>query len=134
MASQVSGSDLVVAVYDETAYGETPGTPDGRLICFRSLDIQPNEELLVDDTICSAQGRGVARPGRGGVAPSGNISVAVDHEQIGFWLKHLFGTPQTTGSDPYTHVFTPVELLPGFIVEKDYTADIASKIERFRRR
>ena len=30
----------------------------------------------------------------------------IDTEAFGFWLKGAFGTPVTTGTGPYTHVFT----------------------------
>lgn len=131
MPSQVSGSDIVVALYDEAEYGVTPDTPAGRAVCFSSFNLQPNEELLTDDTICASNGRGVPRPGRGGVAPGGSVRVAVAPEHVGFWLRHLLGEPVTTGAGPYTHVFTPGDLPVGFIAEKDYTAKIASKVERF---
>jgi len=32
--------------------------------------------------------------------------VPIDTEAFGFWLKGAFGTPVTTGTGPYTHVFT----------------------------
>ena len=128
--TQVSGSNAVVALYDETTWGTTPPAGSGRRAYVSALSLQPNQDLVRSDIITS--GRGMERPTRGNLAPGGSIRTEVAPENVGFWLRHLFGTPATTGTEaPFTHVFTPTELPVGFSVEKDWTAEIASKVERF---
>jgi hypothetical protein len=38
-------------------------------------------------------------------------------EQLGYWLYLAFGAPSTSGSDPYTHVFTVGTTQPDFTYE-----------------
>jgi len=40
------------------------------------------------------------------VTADGSVVVPIDTEAFGFWLKGAFGAPVTTGTGPYTHVFT----------------------------
>lgn len=131
MAGQVSGVDIKVAVYDENVtYGVAPLTPfGGRYLYFSKLGLSADQGL-VESPVLSA-GRGTRRPGVGNIAVAGSIETTIAPESIGFFLKHLLGTPTTSGSGPYTHVFRPKALPIGFMVEKDYTAKIASKVERF---
>lgn len=128
--AQVSGSDVVVALYHETAWGVDPGTPDGRKAYFTALNVAASQNMIDDATISG--GRGTRRSGRGNLDVAGNIDMVIAPTQIGFFLKHLLGTPTTTGaSAPYTHTFKPTTLPAGFIIEKDWTSKIASKVERF---
>lgn len=130
MTGQVSGVDVVVALYDETVYGADPSPAAGRKCYLSKLDVSA-EQTLIQSPIITA-GRGLPEPGRGNLAVAGSIETTIAPQTIGFWLKHLLGAPTTTGSDtPYTHVFRPKALPIGFVVEKDYTAKISSKVERF---
>lgn len=128
--AQISGSDIVVAVYDEATFGVDPGTPAGQKVYYTSLNVAANQGQVDDATISG--GRGVRRSGRGNVDVSGSMGIVVAPENVGRWLKHILGTPVTTGaSTPYTHTYIPKALPAGFIIEKDYTSKLASKIERF---
>jgi hypothetical protein len=40
------------------------------------------------------------------VTADGSVVVPIDTEAFGLWLKGAFGAPVTTGTGPYTHVFT----------------------------
>jgi hypothetical protein len=129
--AQVSGSDIVVGLYDETAFGEDPGTPVGYKAYYSPpLDVAASQNQIQSDTIAS--GRGVPRAGRGNIDISGSFSLEFSPEQIGWWFKHAFGAPVTSGAGPYTHVFVPTALPTSFQIEKDYTAKIASKVEALK--
>jgi len=129
--AQVSGSDIQVLLYHESAWGVDPGTPAAQIAYIQSLGLTANQNLVASEVISG--GRGVRRPGAGNLSVAGAIRTEVAPENIGFWLSHLLGAPTTTGvSAPYTHGFVPDALPAGFRVEKDYTAALASKVERFR--
>jgi hypothetical protein len=133
--TQVSGANCKVGLFDETTWGVTPSSsPAGRVCYFTSLDISPNQALTKSQTI--GQSRGVRRSARGNLAPGGTLNAEVAPENIGYWLRHLLGTPTTTGTGdpaaaPWTHVFKPATLPEGFTLEKDWTPEITGKTELF---
>lgn len=126
----VRGSDAKIGLYDETAYATVPGSPDGRLCHFTEFSLAPSRENVVSNTISADRNR--ARPGAGNWDVSGNINVEAAPESIGFWLRHLLGTPVTVGSaSPFTHTFRPKALPVGFVAELDLTTGIASKVHQY---
>lgn len=128
---QISGSDIAALLYHETAAGVDPGTPAARVAYFTSLGLKASRGQIEDDTITN--GRGVQRPARGNLDVSGDFSAILAPETAGFFLSHLLGTPTTTGvATPYTHVFKPAALPPGFRLEKDYNSVVADKVEVYK--
>jgi hypothetical protein len=66
----------------------------------------------------------------GNIDAGSTILASVGPNQIGYWLTHAMGVCTSSGSSaPYTHTFTP-KTLPSFIIEHDYSADIASTVVR----
>jgi len=51
-------------------------------------------------------GRDPLAPMLDAVTADGSVVVPIDTEAFGLWLKGAFGAPVTTGTGPYTHVFT----------------------------
>lgn len=131
MTTQVAGVDVVVAAYQETTFGVDPSpSPSGRLVYYSSLTLSANQNML-DSTIMSS-GRGTPRPSRGNIAVAGNLDTTLAPTSLGFWLKQILGDPTTTGETaPYTHVFKPDTLLPGFVIERDFTEIVANKVDKF---
>ena len=128
--AQVSGSDVKLAIFHEATWGVDPGVPDGKKLYFSTCGVNAAQNAVDDPTISG--GRGLRRSGRGNVDISGNLDVVIAPENFGTLLYHILGVPVTVGaSAPYTHTFIPKTLPPGFILEKDYTSKIASKVERF---
>ncbi|WP_295403082.1 phage tail tube protein [uncultured Thiocystis sp.] len=123
--AQISGVDIAVALYEETAFGVDPGTPSGTKAYFSSLNVKAAQESIDNPII--AGGRGVPRPGRGNIDVSGAFATTVAPGSHPFWLKQILGAP--TGSGILTYV--PKALPTSFIIEKDYTSKLASKVERF---
>ena len=57
---------------------------------------------------------------------SGSVTVPVDMRYIGHWLTGLLGDPVTTGSGPYTHVFTSDDAsLPSYALEMAHASAAA---------
>jgi hypothetical protein len=128
--AQVSGADVKLAIFHEATWGVDPGVPDGKKLYFSTCGVNAGQNAVDDPTISG--GRGRRRSGRGNVDISGNLDVVIAPENFGTLLYHILGVPVTVGvATPYTHTFIPKSLPPGFILEKDYTAKIASKVERF---
>ena len=57
------------------------------------------------DTIEFAYGRDPQAPIRDAVNVDGDVVIPMDAENLGFWLKAIFGQPVTTGTTPRTHTF-----------------------------
>lgn len=110
------GSDSVLLVKEQVAF-ETPATGNFRKVPFFSTSIGAEQGLVTEPRILG-QGRGAPRPFRDVVNAGGDFVVPVDAENIGFWLKMFFGSPATTGTSDFTHVFkTEALTLPFFSAE-----------------
>jgi hypothetical protein len=127
--AQISGSDIVVGLYEETTFGEDPDTPSGVLAYFSSLNVAASQNNIDNPII--AGGRGVPRPGKGNIDVSGSIVTTIAPATAPFWLKQILGAPTGSGTNASPFVYVPKALPPGFIIEKDYTSKLASKVERF---
>ena len=56
-------------------------------------------------------------PIKDALTADGNVVVPLDAEAYGYWLKGAFGSPQTTGAGPNTHLFESGNwTLPSFSV------------------
>jgi len=127
--AQISGSDIVVGLYEETTFGEDPASPSGVSAYFSSLNVTASQNNI-DNPIISG-GRGVPRPGKGNIDVSGSFVTTIAPGTAPFWLKQILGAPTGSGTNASPFVYVPKALPPGFIIEKDYTAKLASKVERF---
>lgn len=107
----------------ESAFGTNPTTTAGKKLPFNALEVTGSQNLIDPATITGT--RNPVEPGKGNLAVDGNITVPMDLDAIGYWLKAIFGAPTTTGaSAPYTHVFKVGNVQPSFVLEKGFT-DIA---------
>lgn len=127
MAS-VPGSKVVVVAYDETTYKNTAVSPDGLRLSFAQFGVVPDQGRDNSEVLSGFRGRNRSVLGNRSVA--GPVQHEVGPESIGFWLKHLIGAPDTTGSGPYEHVFEVGEgasaLPPGITFEQDFTNRIGT--------
>jgi hypothetical protein len=126
----VLGSAVKVAVYDEVTYKTTTSVTKGMLAYYTECSLAASRNNIQPNTISSDRSR--PRPGAGNYDVSGNLNVELAPEHVGFFLRHVLGAPVTTGAGaPYTHTFRPKDLPVGLIVERDWTTNIASKVEHF---
>jgi hypothetical protein len=128
---QPSGTNCVVAIFDETTYATDPGAPDGQMLYVVSSGVRPQQNLQDSNTLTGARAR--ARPTRGNIDVSGSIEVELSAENHGKLLKHAMGLVNTTGAGPYTHVLTLGALPVGMAIEHDYSSAIsgAGRYEKF---
>lgn len=128
----MKGSRALFTLYDEAQYKTDPAAPDGKKIYAYSNGVRATQEHEQDQTLRGTRGQG--KPAQGNVNVAGTIVTSIDHTNIGFLLKHLFGAPTTTGPGPYVHEFTPGDLEVGFTLEKDHSADATgvNKVEKLQ--
>ncbi|MBI1207251.1 MAG: hypothetical protein GC191_08175 [Azospirillum sp.] len=102
--SRARGSLATLAAHSNAStYGTVPAAAGWNRLPFGSWDLSAEQPYEADDTL--GFGRVPQEPNRGLVTAQGNVTVPVDVRNIGFWLKHLFGTLVTTGV-PATGSFT----------------------------
>lgn len=110
----------------ESSYGSDPDTPDAKLMPINSLTLNSTQAKNRPGT--KRGHRNPAAPFDGNIEVSGSAEVPVDAEAFAWWLKAMFGTPDTEGSDaPYTHTFKVKDEQPSLVVEKKF-ADASSTI------
>lgn len=98
------GSDATMQLAYEQAFGTPPASDFARLP-FVSSALGATRGLIESDLI--GQGRRPFDPTQDVVVNDGDVVVPIDLTHFGYWLKLLFGPPNTTGSAPlYNHEFS----------------------------
>lgn len=114
-----TGQNAQIAFVFESTFGTSPasGYTYVPIITFTHGE----ERNLIEDNVIVA-GRDPERPARGIIDASGTTRVPLDLRGIGYWLKLFMGAPQTTGSDPFTHVFeSGAAALPSASIEQQHS-------------
>jgi hypothetical protein len=109
------GSRALMALAFESTFGTTPGSGFLKMP-FVSSNLGASQALLESEVL--GNGRDPIDPDLDVQVADGDIVVPVDTEAFGVWLKMLLGDPVTTGSGPYTHVFSSkADTLPSASLE-----------------
>jgi hypothetical protein len=93
--ARARGANAVMAAVFEATYGVTPGT-GFRKLPFVSANLGEEQSLIESDLL--GYGRDPLTPAYDVVSNESDIVVPMDHRNIGFWLKALFGNPTTAAS------------------------------------
>ena len=101
--ARAQGARAQMALAFETTYGASPATGYTQ-IPFATASLGAEQPLLSNELL--GYGRDPLAPMLDAVTADGSVVVPIDTEAFGFWLKGAFGAPVTTGTGPYTHVFT----------------------------
>ena len=96
------GARTQFALAFESTYGTAPGS-GYTLLPFAASGLGAEQPLL--DSELLGMGRDPLAPILDAITAGGDITIPMDAEALGFWLKAAFGSPVTTGTDPYTHTF-----------------------------
>lgn len=116
--ARAQGARSQLAVAFESVYGTPPGSGFTRLP-FATSGLSAEQPLLASELL--GYGRDPLAPIKDAITVDGEVTVPIDAEAFGFWLKGAFGNPVTTGGDtddPYSHVFkTGNWTLPSLAVE-----------------
>jgi len=100
--ARAQGARAQMALAFETTYGTAPVGGYFR-IPFASSSLGAEQPLLNSELL--GYGRDPLPPVKDAVTADGDISVPIDAEAWGMWLKAAFGDPATTGTGPWTHEF-----------------------------
>ena len=101
--ARAQGARAQMALAFETTYGTSP-TSGYSQMPFATASLGAEQPLLSNELL--GYGRDPLVPMLDAVTADGAIVVPIDTETFGLWLKGAFGAPVTTGTGPYTHVFT----------------------------
>lgn len=113
-----SGSQLQALVAFESTYGTAPSSGFFRVPLSR-MAVRPSQVLIDSDLL--GLGRDAQRPVRDMIRVEGDLTVPVDLNNIGIWLKGLLGSPTTSGTSPKTHTYTSgSNTLPSMAIEVGY--------------
>jgi hypothetical protein len=112
------GSRAQMNVAFESVYGTAPAS-GYRTMPFASHGLGAMQPLLDNELL--GFGRDPLAPIKDAVTADGRISVPIDVENLGVWLKGAFGAPVTTGTTPKVHTFQSGGLsLPSMAIELGY--------------
>ena len=127
---QVRGANIRLIGVTDPAYRTPRVTPDALILPFVSHGVAASETRDTDETIDGY--RGMNRSVAGAQTLNGPVQINAAPQTIGFWLKHLIGTPTSSlATGVTTYVFTPAAsgataLPPSFTLEQDMGAGFTS--------
>jgi len=120
---QARGTQTVTALFQETTYNTTPGTPSGQKLYLTANQIQAQQNRLDSNTLTNSRERD--QPIAGNINVAGPLNFELGAEWIGTLMKNAMGTNATTGAGPYVHTMTLGDLPAGMVIEKDFGANIS---------
>lgn len=128
---QARGSQMTVALFEESVYGVDPGAPVGKKIYVKAFTGGATQALLTPETLTGARVR--SAPARGNNDVAFALPVELSAESHGTLFKHALGAVTTTGANPYEHVIIPGALPVGLVVERDFGSNISDsgRYEKF---
>lgn len=128
---QARGSQMTVALFEESVYGVDPGAPAGKKIYVKAFTGGATQALLTPETLTGTRTRTL--PDRGNIDAAFALPVELSAENHGPLFRHALGNVVTTGTGPYFHVITPGALPVGAVIERDFGANItdAARYEKF---
>jgi hypothetical protein len=114
------GYNFAMPIAFESAYG-TAESSGFVSVPVNNFGIKESRDLNDDPRL--GQGRDPVDPYQGRRAVDGPVTVPVDVANFGYWMRQLFGAPDTSGSSTYTHVFTSgAASLPSICAEAQYSS------------
>ena len=113
-----SGNSKTVIDF-ETSFGVVPTTKKGKFVPFNSNGLEWKQNQIDPATITGT--RNQVKPAKGNIDVSGTITIPIDLNAMGYWLKGAFNTPTTTGSAaPFTHKYIVQSTQPSMVIEKQF--------------
>lgn len=125
--SGVRGADSFLLSKPEVTYGTAPAGNYDQLGFF-TANLLPRRDLLPVRVLGLGTGKNPTDPMLGEQSVEGEVTVPINQDGFGHWLRLLMGAPDTTGTAPnYTHVFESGKpSLPSNTMVLDYGAGLGS--------
>lgn len=109
------GSNALFSMAFESVYG-TPPASGYKAMAFADTSLGTEQPLLDNELL--GYGRDPLAPSRDAITSDGDVTIPVDSDGIGYWLKGLLGAPTSTGTTPKTHTFVSgASALPSMAIE-----------------
>jgi len=122
MAKQATGSNSVTVIDFETNYSINPTTKHGKIMPFNKNSMQSKQSMIDPQTITGT--RNQVEPAKGNIDVSGSMTIPVDLDCFGYWLKGCFGSPTSTvdavDATLFTHNYKILDNQPSMVIEKQY--------------
>lgn len=113
--ARATGARAQLAAAFETTYGTAP-TSGYTKMPFARAALGSEQPLLSSELL--GYGRDPLAPVLDAVTADGSVTVPIDLEAFGIWLKGAFGAPTTSGTTNFTHTFkTGASSLPSMSIE-----------------
>ena len=113
--ARATGARAQLAAAFETTYGTAPASGYTKMPFARAA-LGSEQPLLSSELL--GYGRDPLAPVLDAVTADGSVTVPIDLEAFGIWLKGAFGAPTTTGTTNFTHTFkTGASSLPSMSIE-----------------
>lgn len=103
----------------ETAFKTPPVTPAGKIMPFNTFEVTGKRSSVDPKAITGT--RNPVEPIKGNLSVEGSIVVPVGLQDVGWWLKAMFGAPTTTGTTNYTHKYKIGNAQPSLVLQKGFT-------------
>lgn len=101
--ARAQGARALLSMAYELTYGVAPAS-GYKQMAFAKQSLSSEQPLLDNELL--GYGRDPLAPSRDAITADGSVSIPVDSDAIGYWLKGLLGGPTTTGTTPKVHTFT----------------------------
>lgn len=103
----------------ENIYGTPPASSNYHLMPFTSNDLDSSQGLIESNVL--GLGRDPTQPFLDAINVDGDIVVPLDLRNIGYWLKAIFGSPNTSGEGNYSHEYkSGLTSLPSLSIEQGF--------------
>ncbi|SDL37136.1 phage tail tube protein [Paracoccus chinensis] len=113
--ARATGARAQLAAAFETTYGTAPASSYTKMPFARAA-LGSEQPLLSSELL--GYGRDPLAPVLDAVTADGSVTVPIDLEAFGIWLKGAFGAPTTSGTTNFTHTFkTGASSLPSMSIE-----------------
>lgn len=125
-----SGLAAQLGIKTETTWG-TPVTVDRFTPLVSESMTEKIARMESGGIIAGARVLRSAQWAAGDVEVSGDLGFELYQQGVGLWFRHMFGAVSTSGSNPYTHTFTPGDLTDDHFTLQIGKPDVSGTVQPF---
>ena len=125
-----SGLAAQLGIKTETTWG-TPVTVDRFTPLVSESMTEKIARMESGGIIAGARVLRSAQWAAGDVEVSADLRFELYQQGVGLWFRHMFGAVSTSGSNPYTHTFTPGDLTDDHFTLQIGKPDVSGTVQPF---